>query len=325
MTGSSALAVMPTQDTLMAVASHAADQRPYWVYLSTLSSDESRRAMQGCLDRIAALTGVSTGAGFGWATLRYEHTSVLRAAIAAQGWSPSHANKHLSALRGVLRQCWKLGLMTAEDYERARDVEEVKGHREPPGRSIGEDEVAKLLRSCAADENEPLGRRDAALFAMLYSTGARCSETAGALIERYDARERSLLVHGKGNKERTVYVIETAAFLIGAWLGCVNERHGPLLRPVDRWGHIASRHLSPRSVGRTVSERRIAAGLGPLSTHDFRRTFGGNFLDAGGDLAQLQKLFGHASQTTTASYDRREGRKLRAAVDKMTFPEEVPQ
>ena len=303
-----------------------ADARPYWVYLSTLSSEESRRTMQGCLDRIAALAGVASGAEFPWHGLRYEQTSVLRATIAeartadSGPWSPSHANKHLSALRGVLKQCWKLGLMSAEDYQRARDIPEVKGHREPAGRSIHADEIAALMRSCAEDENTNLGRRDAALLALLYSTGARREEAATALIERYDPRERSLLVTGKGNSERPVYVVEAAAFLIGTWLACVDERRGPLLRPVDRWGTIAPRRLDPGSVGRIVRERRTLAGLAPLTTHDFRRTFGGDFLDAGGDLAQLQRLFGHKTLTVTAGYDRRPARALRAAVDRLTFP-----
>lgn len=293
------------------------------MYLSTLASEESRRAMEGCLGRIAAEAGVDAS-DFPWASLRYEHTSAIRTMITSKGWSPSHANKHLSALRGVLKQCWKLGLMTAEDYQRARDIPEVTGTRVPAGRSIDDYEIIALLRSCAADTNMPLGRRDAALIALLYSTGARREETATALIEHFDTRERSLLVTGKGNKQRTVYIIETAAFLIGTWLACVDERRGPLLRPVDRWGTILPRCPSARSVGRIVLERRVQAKLAPLTTHDFRRTFGGNFLDSGGDLAQLQKLFGHASATTTAGYDRRPGRTLRAAVDKLTLPTAAP-
>lgn len=310
----------PDPAVLLALAAQHADPRPYRVYLSTLGSDESRRAMQGCLDRIAGFAGLPSGALFPWHLLRYEHTSVIRAQITGHTWSPSHANKHLSALRGVLHQCWMLSLMSAEDYHRARSVKEVKGHREPAGRALGDDEVAKLLRSCAEDENTPLGLRDAALVAMLYSTGARRAEAAGALIERYDPRRRKLRIIGKGNKQRTVFILETAAFLLGNWLARMDERRGPILRPVDRWGTIAGRPLNPRSVGRIVAQRRTAAGLQPFTTHDFRRTFGGNFLEKGGDLSQLQKLFGHASMTVTAGYDPRPEETLRAAVDRLEMP-----
>jgi integrase len=100
----------------------------------------------------------------------------------------------------------------------------------------------------------------------------------------------------------------------------IGARRGPLLRAVDQWGHIGTGHLSARTIGNAVNERRVQAGLPPLSTHDFRRTFIGDFIDAGGDLVQAQRLAGHASASTTAGYDRRPGRAARQAVDRLTLP-----
>jgi site-specific recombinase XerD len=289
---------------------------PYWVYLTSLGSDESRRTMRSCLNHIAGKISGERGDAFPWHQLRYEHTTVIRAMIVNEGKSPSHVNKHLSALRGVLREAWRLGLMTAEDYQRAIDVRELKGHREPAGRNIHGDEVSAMLTVCAAADG-PAGIRDSALIAVLQSTGMRRAEAASALIERYDPRERSLRVIGKGNKERTVYIHPGAVPMLERWLVTIGERRGPIFRPVDRWEHIKPRHMTPRGIGLTIDQRRQQAGLQPLSTHDFRRTLGGDFLDAGGDLAQLQKLFGHASATTTVGYDRRPGRELRTAVDRL--------
>ncbi len=302
-----------------------ADENPYLVYLARFSG-ESLRTMRGCLDRIAAviLNDRAAAPGIGeairWESLRYQHVVLLRTEFTERWASLSHVNKHLSALRGVLRECWHLGLMSAEDYQRARDVENVKGSREPAGRSIHADEIAALLAACAAGENAPLGIRDAAIVAVLQSTGCRRSEVAGALIERYDHRERSLRVIGKGNKERTVYVHQAAVPYLDRWLVTAGARRGPVFRHVDRWGHIGSSPLSSRAIGYILNERREQAGVPRLSTHDFRRTFIGEFIDAGGDLVQAQRLAGHASATTTAAYDRRPGRALRAAVDKLTLP-----
>jgi site-specific recombinase XerD len=289
---------------------------PYWVYLASLGSDESRRSMRGCLNHIAAGFPGPSGEAFPWHDLRYEHTVIIRAMIVAEGKSPSFVNKHLSALRGVLREAWRLGMMSAEDFHRAADIRELKGHREPAGRNIHGGEVAAMLAACAADDG-PAGIRDAALIAFLQSTGARRAEAADALIERYDPRERSQRIIGKGNKERTVYIHHEAVPVLERWLVTIGERRGPVFRPVDQWDNIRSRAITPRGIGMIVDQRRQQAGLQPMSTHDFRRTLGGDFLDAGGDLAQLQKLFGHASATTTAGYDRRSGRELRAAVDRL--------
>lgn len=303
------------------------DQSPYWVYLARFSG-ESERTMRRCLDRIAAvilhqaplMAAPRLGERIPWEGIRYAHVVLLRTEFTEAWESLSHVNKHMSALRGVLRECWRLGLMSAEDYQRACDVENVKGSREPAGRSIHADEIAALLGACLSDENAVLGIRDAALVAVLQSTGIRRTEAAAALIERYNHGERSLRVIGKGNKERTGYLHQTAVPYLDRWLVTVSARRGPVFRHVDRWGHVGRDPLSSRAIGYIVNERREQARLPRLSTHDFRRTFIGDFIDAGGDLVQAQKLAGHASATTTASYDRRPGRALRTAVDRLKLP-----
>lgn len=174
--------------------------------------------------------------------------------------------------------------MTAEDYHRAADVGQVTASREPAGRNIHSAEIARVLAACLADENVPLGVRDAAMTAVLQSTGLRRDEVAAARIERYDSGERSLRVIGKGNAERTVYIHPTAVPYLDRLLAVIGARRGPVFRPVDKWGNIAPRHLSARSVGHMVDRRRREAGLPPTTTHDYRRTFIGDVIDAGGDL-----------------------------------------
>ena len=316
----SGVVVAAVPDGLPAVPAVPPDPRPYVAYMAKLKSPLSRQAMSGCLHRIAAILGSENAAEAPWHALRYEHTSVIRAVIMDTDWSPSHKNKHLSALRGVIRQSWKLGLISAEERDRATDLESDDGTRLPAGRSIAGAEMAALLDSCRADGAAPIGIRDAALLTLLYRTGVRREEAARALIERYDPARRALRIIGKRDKEREVYVPEDWAPLFERWLVVVSARRGPVFRPVDRWGNIASRPMSTRAVGRVVEQRQAAAGLQHLTTHDFRRTFGGDFLDAGGDLVYLQKLMGHASATTTAAYDRREEAALRTAVDKLRMP-----
>lgn len=302
---------------------------PYQVYLDSLDSAESKRTMKGALDRIAKMqTGdeAATGAWQPWWLLRYEHTTAIRAALInyrdakhPNGYSPTHINKHLIALRRVLRVCWRLGLMTADDYQRAADIPSVKGSRLLAGRNIHHDELAAMLKVCDEEEG-PAGVRDGALMALLYATGIRRFEAASALIENYDHAERTLRIVGKRNKERAVPIMKDAVPPLDRWIALLGARRGPLFRPIHKTGKVQDEPMTPRAIGYIVDRTRRKAGLAPLATHDFRRTFIGDFIDAGGDLAQAQQLAGHSSATTTVQYDRRPGRALRDAVDRMRLP-----
>ena len=69
-----------------------------------------------------------------------------------------------------------------------------------------------------------------------------------------------------------------------------------------------------------AAKRAEAAGIAALGWHDARRTLAGNLLDAGVDLALVQRVLGHASPATTAAYDRRPEDARRKAQRKVTVP-----
>ncbi|MCH7231505.1 tyrosine-type recombinase/integrase [Glycomyces sp. L485] len=307
-------------------ASPAAD--PYRAYLDSLGSAESRRTMRGCLDRIAQLLAGDesvSGEGQPWHLLRYEHTSRLRAAMLDRGWSGAYVNKHLAALRRVLKEAWRLDLMAAEDYQRACDLAPVKAARLPVGSQVDAEALGAALYACDMDSS-PAGARDAAVLATLYSTGCRRSEIAAMRLVDYDAAERSVRIVGKGNKERLVYLTEAAQERLERWMGVRGVTPGALFCPVNKAGRL--RRTGNRLSGMTgqaiadlLTKRLVEAGQRRHTPHDFRRTFIGELLDAGVDLAITQSLVGHASPATTARYDRRPARRSREAVDRLQLPE----
>lgn len=323
-----------------AATNRTISESPALLYLASLGSDESRRAMRGCLERMVVLLFPQTPAppegwlaAFRWDELRYGHTALIGALLRQQvtirkdktqePWSTAYINKHLSALSGVLKQAWKLGLMNSEDYHRAIHVDRPKGTREPTGRSIGTDELSALLAAAIAD-GPPIGPRDAAIIALLYSTGLRRSEVASAKRARYNPGDRSLRIVGKGDKERTVYLTEDSARYVATWLILSENIRGPLFCAIDRWGNLNPRPLDPSSIAAIIERRRRAAGLPKLTPHDFRRTFAGDLLDTGADLVQVRDLLGHHSADITAGYDRRPARQRKAAVDRLQLPEPRP-
>jgi site-specific recombinase XerD len=306
---------------------------PYDVYLDSLSNEESRRSMRRCLDRIAEWLaedlsadrdepfewpdGGDHGRYLCWEKLRYEHTMRIRALTIAKGHSPAYANKHLAALRKTLRHAWKLGLMTAEEYQRAADIDGVDGSRLPPGRNVAGSEMAAMLRVCLEDDS-PAGVRDAAILSFMQSTGGRRFETSSAQIDNYDPGTRTASIIGKRNKERELDIHEQAAVYLGRWLVMLGRREGPMFCPIDRWGNLRRGGLTPGAITAIVNKRRLQAGLPPLSPHDFRRTLIGDLLDDGVDLATVQQIVDHESPATTAKYDRRPRRTRKAAIERLS-------
>src|SRR5918911_3443476 len=127
----------PVVHALALVERPPLSRHPAAVYLGRLAAS-SRRTMRAALDTLARLLsdGQCDALSLDWARLRYQHTHVLRTVLADAGYAPSTANRHLAALRGVLKECWRLGLMTAEDQQRASDLAPLRGTRLPRGRAL---------------------------------------------------------------------------------------------------------------------------------------------------------------------------------------------
>ena len=118
-----------TQQTALAPAPYSADRNPALVYLASLA-ESSRRPQRQSLTAIAQTVDAgATFDAFPWANLRYQHTQAIRAKLAAT-YSASTANRHLSALRGVLKECWRLGYMGAEEYQRAIDLRPLRARKQ---------------------------------------------------------------------------------------------------------------------------------------------------------------------------------------------------
>ncbi len=306
----------PTEVSLSPLPSPAPlDRNPAAVYLATFPSKESRRTMATALETLAALLsgGKATAGEIPWGALRYAHTAALRAAL-LQRYRPATVNKHLAALRGALKQAVRLGAMTMGEYQAATDFKGVKGDTLPRGRALTPGEVRALAHTCMEDPG-PAGARDLAVLALLYGCGLRRAEAVGLDRAGVDLETGVVTVRGgKGRKDRTTHLPPGAMQALAAWVASRGPEPGPLLCPVDKAGRIQIRPMTAQAVYLALQKRAAEASVGAFSPHDLRRTFVSDLLDAGADLATVQKLAGHADPSTTARYDRRgEAAKAKAA------------
>ena len=161
-------------------------------------------------------------------------------------------------------------------------------------------EIDALMQS--PDLSTPTGTRDKAILELLYSSGIRLSEIADMNVKDMNLHDDELLIRGKSDKERLVYIGSVAREFLDRY---VSHTRPQLAKPsedamfVNRYGN----RLSKRSIEKIVSTHAKKAGTRPgVHTHTLRHSFATHLLEGGADLRVVQELLGHASPTTTQIY-----------------------
>jgi len=292
-------------------------RNPAQVYLSSLAKG-SRPAMAGALDTMASI--ITEGANrltLDWAALTFAETSTIRAELSSR-YAPATANKMLSALRGTLKNAWRLGLMDVETYQRAADLKSVTGQTIPAGRAVATDELTTLLAKCG---DGPAGARDAAVIGLMYS-GLRRAEVINLDLADYNQAGNEVKVRGKRHKERRVPLMSGVDKTLVAWLKVRGEWAGPLFVNIRRGGHLQRRRLTTGAINHLLTKLVGRAEVIAVTPHDFRRSLISDLLDAGADIATVADLVGHTNVQTTRRYDRRGERARRRAMDLLSLPRE---
>jgi integrase/recombinase XerD len=215
------------------------------------------------------------------------------------GLSATSAARGVVAVRGLHRFALR---------ERLVEVDVAHGVRPPaPARrlpkAIAVEEVERLI-DAAGIEQTPLAVRDRALLELLYATGARISEAVGLAVDDVELDGHTVLLSGKGGKQRRVPLGSFAVRAVDAYLvrvrpGLASTGTGsPNLFLNSRGGSLSRQ--SAWTLLKTAADR---AGLGAkISPHTLRHSFATHLLEGGADVRVVQELLGHSSVTTTQIY-----------------------
>ena len=210
----------------------------------------------------------------------------------------SSTARALAAVRGLHRFAARDGLV-ADDV--ARDVAPPAQARRLP-RTLSIDEVDQLLAGRPGDD--PGALRDRALLELLYSTGARISEAVGLDVDDLDERARTVILRGKGGKDRLVPVGRPALAAVEAY----RVRGRPALAVKGRGSaalllNARGARLSRQSAFHVLRAAAETAGVSrEVSPHTLRHCFATHLLAGGADVRVVQELLGHASVATTQLY-----------------------
>ncbi|MBX7451946.1 site-specific tyrosine recombinase XerD [Mycolicibacterium sp. 3033] len=212
------------------------------------------------------------------------------------------AARAVIAVRGLHRFAAAEGIATIDV---AREVKPPTPSRRLP-KSLTLDEVLALLEAAggASDADGPLTLRNRALLELLYSTGARISEAVGLDLDDVDTSARSVLLAGKGGKQRLIPIGRPAVAALDAYL----VRGRPDLARRGRgtpaiFLNARGGRLSRQSAWQVLQDAAERAGItATVSPHVLRHSFATHLLDGGADVRVVQELLGHASVTTTQIY-----------------------
>lgn len=215
--------------------------------------------------------------------------------------SATSAGRTVVAVRGFHKFCVADGLATQDPAAGVRPPAPVR--RLPKALPLAD--VESIL-DAAGSAGTTLALRDRALLEVLYGTGARISEAVGLDVDDVDRVDATVLLRGKGGKERLVPIGSFALAAVDAYL----TRARPELASTgsrDRAGALflnaRGGRLSRQSAWTVLVKAADRAGVTrDVSPHTLRHSFATHLLEGGADVRVVQELLGHASVTTTQIY-----------------------
>jgi integrase/recombinase XerD len=217
--------------------------------------------------------------------------------------SSTSAARTVVAVRGFHRFAVADGLATTDPASAVKPPTPAK--RLPKALPLAD--VEAILEAAGAP-GTTLAVRDRALLEVLYGTGARISEAVGLDVDDLDPVDGTVLLRGKGSKERLVPVGSYAREAVEAYL----VRGRPELASAASAGsttrgalflNARGGRLSRQSAWAVLVKAAERAGVTrDVSPHTLRHSFATHLLDGGADVRVVQELLGHASVTTTQVY-----------------------
>lgn len=209
--------------------------------------------------------------------------------------SNSSIDRKLSGLRGFYKFLANEGIVSKNVFSL---VNGPKKEKKLP-RYFEYNELEELFNVC---DDTPMGQRDLLILEMLYGTGVRVGELVNIKVKDIDLSTKSILILGKGNKERIVTYGEYCSDALITYLNDgyhrLNIKNEEYLFLNKNGGVITERgvrYVLEQIIKRTSLNKNI-------SPHMLRHSFATHLLNEGCDLITVQKLLGHESIKATQIY-----------------------
>ncbi|MGO9079030.1 MAG: tyrosine recombinase XerC [Streptosporangiaceae bacterium] len=223
----------------------------------------------------------------GWpgADLSRAGVEAFTAAALDAGLSPTTAELRCTALRSLS------AYLAAEDAIPADQLEKLKAPKrvEQVINGLSAAEIDALITACKGTAFAD--RRDLAIVRLMSSSGVRCNELLSMILPRLDMRARTVVVHGKGSRERRVPFGGQAGESL-AWYLRARKSHPHADLPAVWLGGQGKAGFSYNALFRNLRARADRAGIEGFHPHRIRHSFAAEWLRRGGSESGLQRIAG---------------------------------
>lgn len=206
-------------------------------------------------------------------------------------YAKTHKPASVNATKKVVKSFinWVQGYKELETSVKVNSISLIREAKSSP-KYIQDDIIQSVI-------NSSIPLVDRLMVSILYKTGLRISELVSIIWEDIDSDK--ILIHGKGNIERTVYLPKSLQALLEAYKQFGGISDGPLLQ-VYRSGKMNP--INKKNAWRRIKAVFLSVAGIDMHPHQLRHSFAVNLLVKGCDIVTIQRTLGHSDLKTTQKY-----------------------
>lgn len=235
-----------------------------------------------------------------------------------EGCSASTRARKIASARSFFRH---LMCMSVIDKNPSEGLKTPKQERKEPV-VISEDDSAKIIEAAKFCCSGPsLWYRDYSIVSVFLYTGIRREELSNIKLSDVNLETDSILIHGKGNKQRTVYMNYTLHAVLSEYIMFYRKRIAMAERSEYLFPSVKSERMSVGTINYAINKMMDAAGIKQkgVSVHVLRKRFATTLFNNTHDIGITSKMLGHSSPTVTMRYVAMSEEQMRKAAATVNF------
>lgn len=251
-------------------------------------------------------------------SIRYADLREWANIMESKGFSASSRARKISSVKSFFKYLSKMEII---DRNPAESLETPKLEKKQPV-VISNDDASELLFHARNDGgSDMLYFRDYSIMAVFLFTGIRREELTNIALNDVDLNNDTILIHGKGNKQRKVYINETLHAILSEYIAVYRKKLAMSVESKFLFPSIKADKIAVNSVNRIVNKFFESAGIkrDGISAHVLRKRFATSAFNATHDIATVSKMLGHSSPTVTMRYVAMDEDSMRNAANCVNF------